>query len=493
MTLWQRLSNWMNRGRAVLASIVAGSLPAARASEDAGWDLIASGSGPADRPWPELREDLTDALEAWRRNFIIRRMVVITTSYVVGSKGIGISSKRRIVERFIRRFWSHRENRLRSRLSSWCDEITRSGDLFVAVSVPSEAGGLAFVRAIPASCIQWIETDGSDYERELEFRESVPGQMEPRVWKSRHTAGIDEPVLLHFAFNRVVGATRGESDLMPVLPLAFRYTDWLKGRVRFNKLRAELSAVDVEVDDDSQVEAKRQQYQATPPMGGSIFVHGRGERLNFPSANIDAGDAAADGLAQRMAISAGSNYPLHFFGEPQGSNRATAKEMGGPTHAFLEMRQADLGEALIDLCDFVYRRAAEAGYTGLPAIWGDDLRIEFAAPDVSEADNQLLAVAAKDIVTAFAEMRKFGWITDELAVGLCFKFFGEILSKEDIDEILDWAAENDLIYEDDDEGEDGGEDEGEDQLAFEISDYLQRIWGNSPDNDLRRSVINGRE
>jgi len=461
MTLWQRLANWIARRRITLASIVAGPLPAARATEDAGWDLVRSGSGPADRPWSELREDLTDTLEAWRRNFIIRRIVTITTSYVVGSQGIGVSSTRPSVERFTRSFWDHRENRLRLRLSSWCDEITRSGELFIAVSAPSEADGLAFIRAIPPSCIQWIETDSSDYERPLEFHETVPGSLEPKVWKSRYTARNDEPVLLHFAFNRVVGATRGESDLTPVLPLAQRYTDWLKGRVRFNKLRSDLAAVDIEVDDDSKVESKRQQYTATPPIGGAIFVHGKGERIGFPAANINAGDAAPDGHAQRMAISAGSNYPLHFFGEGSDANRATAKEMGGPTHSFLEMRQADFAEALIDLIDFVYRRAAEAGHGRLPA--NDDLRLAFRVADVSESDNAALAAAAKDIVAAFAEMRKFGWITDELAVGLCFKFFGEILSQEEIDEILDWAAENDLIYEEEGEGEDDQEDE-EDEI-----------------------------
>jgi len=158
-----------------------------------------------------------------------------------------------------------------------------------------------------------------------------------------------------------------------------------------------------------------------------------------------------------MAISAGSNYPLHFFGEGSDANRATAKEMGGPTHSFLEMRQADVAEALIDLVDFVYRRAAEAGHARIPV--NDDLRIEFAAPDVSEQDNAALAKAARDIVAAFAEMRRFGWITDEWAVGLCFKFFGEILSQEEIDEILDWAAENDLIYENDEDGEEDPEEE----------------------------------
>lgn len=459
MNLWKRFSNWITRVRSALA------VTAEVNDTSPGWVPL-SGSGLADRDWAGYWQDLVDVLEAWRRNFVIRRIVTITTSYVVGSQGIVISSKLAMVEKFIRRFWDHPENAMRGRLSSWCDEITRTGDLFIAVSAPSEISGMAFVRAIPASSIQFVKSDPDDAERELEFHQTVPGRMEPKIWKSRWTANVDEPAMLHFAFNRVVGATRGESDLTPVLPVAQRYTAWLKGRVQFNQLRNDLAAVDIEVDDDSRVEAKREQYSANPPTAGALFVHGKGERIAFPAANINAGDAAPDGHAQRMAISSGSNYPLHFFGEGSDSNRATAKEMGGPTHSFLEMRQGAFARALIDLVDFAYRRAAEAGHVRIPA--NGDLVIFSQVADVSEADNAMLAKAAKDIVAAFAEMRRFGWITDELAVGLAFKFFGEILTQEDIDEILDWTGENQVNFDDGTQEEDDDDDD-EAQLSGEFS------------------------
>jgi hypothetical protein len=157
-------------------------------------------------------------------------------------------------------------------------------------------------------------------------------------------------MMLHYSINKPVGATRGEGDLTPVLPWARRYTEWLKDRVRFNRLRSELSAVDIEITDDSKVEEKRQQYAANPPTGGSITVHGQGEKITYPTANIQGFDAEPDGRALRLAFAAGANVPLHFLAEGSSATRSTAAEMGDPTHRHYRMRQRDFAGFLIDLC-----------------------------------------------------------------------------------------------------------------------------------------------
>ena len=72
-----------------------------------GWDSLSQ--GPADRPWAERADDLDDALEAWRKNFLVRRLVALMRSYVVGN-GITVTSANRQVDTFIRAFWSHRKN-----------------------------------------------------------------------------------------------------------------------------------------------------------------------------------------------------------------------------------------------------------------------------------------------------------------------------------------------------------------------------------------------
>jgi hypothetical protein len=414
------------------ASLVGPGLPSARASEDAGWNLVSGGDGPADRVWSEIREDLQDSLEAWRRNAWVRQLVRLCTAYVVGD-GIELSAGHLWVSGFVQAFVTHRQNRIGERLAAWNDELVRSGELFVAL-FSNPADGMQYVRAIPASQIARVETDPEDYERETGYQELIPGQIEARHWNSQHTAAPAEPCLVHFAVNKPVGATRGESDLTPLLPWARRYTDWLKDRVKYNKIRTELATAEIILDDDTQVQAKREQYRSDPPTSGSIFVHGRGEELKFPGANIASFEVESDGKAMRLAMATAGDIPLHFFSEGDSATRATAVEMGDPTHRFYRQRQQELGWFLCYLTEVAFRRRSALLGLRLPA---GDLGIQADMPDISRADNTAMATAASTIVQAFATMADRGWITDELAVKLSFKFAGEILTDDEIEKILE--------------------------------------------------------
>jgi hypothetical protein len=395
-------------------------------------------AGVADRPWHEIAQDLDDALEAWRKNFLVRQIVRLTTAYVVGD-GITVKADHRLAAAFTQEFWFHRQNRVDRRLSAWCDELTRSGELFIALFT-NLVDGMSYVRAVPARQIVGIETSRDDYEQELAYWEQTqdPTATQPggppftKKWASPLTASPTDPVLLHFAVNRPVGATRGESDLTPILPWARRYTQWLTDRVRFNTIRTEMAAAWIKVQDETQVERKRRQYEANPPTGGNIFVTGPGEELAFPSASIDAGDAEPDGKALRLAIAAGANVPLHYLGEGESATRATAKEMGDPTRRHYRMRQLDFGHMLCRLVEAAYYRRADA--LGIRRTAEPGLHAE--TPDVSREDNQALANSAKTIVETFAVMKANGWIDDQTAVMLAFKFAGEVLTDEQIQAII---------------------------------------------------------
>jgi hypothetical protein len=410
---------------------------------DIGNWLPLSGYGPQDRPWADVLMDLVDALDAWRQNFLIRQIVRLTTAYVVGD-GVQVSATHLWCKDFVADFWTDKQNRLASRLPAWCDELTRAGELFIAL-FPNRVTGMQYVRAIPARQITSVETDSEDYEKETGYVELpvVTGRLtaqslQPKHWASPLTAGPGDAVLLHYTVNKPVGATRGEGDLTPILPWARRYVEWLKERVRANKIRNDLACAEIIVDDDSQVDKKRAQYATAPPTGGGIYVHGKGEELKFPAASIGAYEAKDDGLALRLAMAAGANVPLHFLGEGSSATRSTAEEMGDPTLRHYRMRQVCLVEIITDLVEQAYtRRCAMLGERR--AI---DMGLVVDVPDVSRVDNESLANAAASIVAAFATMKVNGWITDELAVRLAFKFAGEVLSEEQIKEILDHAKQD---------------------------------------------------
>ena len=411
-----------------------------RIDDSPGWDDLTP--GPADRPWGERLDDLDDALEAWRKNFMARRLVTLTRSYVVGS-GITVSSEVASIEKFIQVFWKREKNRMARRLGPMCDELTRTGEIFPVVFT-NRVDGMSTIRFVPASRIREIDTKKTDYEVERRYGEIQQltaelkwhyGLAHIRAFKPT-PAGNLMPLMLHYTVNKPIGATRGEGDLTPLLPWAKRYAEWLKDRVRLNRLRSRQGLLDVEVADDTQVEAKRKQLATSNPVVAGIYVHGKDEVVTYQGLNIRAADVKDDGRALRLAIATGGNVGLHYLGEGGAVNYSTAKEMGEPTARFYTERQIDVCAMLVDLTGVAYKRAVALGRA--PEV--DDLGIKTSVAEVARADNQALAEAAKDIVEALQGMARAGWIDDKTAIRLAFKFAGEPLGEKEIERILKDAS-----------------------------------------------------
>jgi len=445
--MYKGLRGWLVR--ALVGAEVAEQLAAlgeTQVRDTDGWQALLREVETEDRLFVEWQSDVKDALEAWRKNFLVRQIVRLTTNYVVGA-GIGLRSEIPTVEKFLRAWWSHPMNRMDLRLPAMCDELTRSGKLFPVLFV-NEANGMSYVRFMPAKQIDKVDTDPEDYERELRYhRLGTLKDVQGKWWASKETAKPGKPVTLHYAINRPIGAVRGESDLLPILPWARRYTEWLKDRVRLNSARTNSGLWDITIDDDGKVDEKKKQYKDLRPGHGSVIVHGKGEEWKPLSLNLEGTDAAPDGKAIRLAVASGGGIPLHFLGEGESATRATAAEMGGPTFRHYTQRQDYFCFILKDIFSEAYGLSGHRQF--------NDLRLKTTVPDIEERDNKLMAQSAHLIVKALAEMKAQGWVTDEMAISLAFKFAGEILEQEEIQRILDQAKEgrDGPGNGDDDEGE----------------------------------------
>ena len=410
-----------------------------RVDDSRGWD--GHTPGPTDRSWSERYQDMDDALEAWQKNFMARHIVTLTRAYVVGA-GIAVSSRKPRTDAFVQRFWHHPKNHMPSRLGPICDELTRSGEIF-PVLFTNALDGMSYVRFVPASQIRQVHTDPDDYETETAYTQNTTSG-EPRVWAgianpAAFTAtdeGRLPPLMLHYAVNRPIGATRGEGDLTPILPWARRYSEWLKDRVRLNRQRTRQGLLDIEIADDQMVREKRQQLRTANPIEAGIYVHGAGEVVKMHNLEIKAEEAEADGKVLRLAIAAGANVALHYMGEGESVNYATAKEMGEPTARFYAERQQHLTSFLLDLVAVARWRFLAQTRGAAPGL-AEDLDLVANAPETARADNESLSTAARNIVTALAEMRAQGWITDAGAIALAHKFAGEPLTEEEIAAILE--------------------------------------------------------
>jgi hypothetical protein len=386
-----------------------------------------AGGGDRDRLTPNRQETFEQALEAWRVNPLARRLVELTTQYVVGG-GISIQCKHAPTAAFLEAFWNHPLNRMPVRVFEWCDELSRSGNLFVLLS--TDAAGMSYLRAVPAGDIAEIQARTNDIEQPVGFvpRASLE-QLQPEPWAAYNpredAPGADgsfAPVMLHYAVNRPVGAQWGEPDLAPLLRWLSRYANWLEDRARLNRFRtAFLYVVKSRFSSESDRLARQQRLNANPPTPGSILVTDENETWEVISPRLESDEANTDGLALKKMVAAGAGVPLHFLAEPESSTRTTAEAAGGPTYRRFEQRQSFFLWLVRDVLQAALNRRALVDRRIDPRA-----RVEVQGADLSARDNVALAMSANHIMAVLTDLRDRGLIDDNELLRVVYRFFGEV-------------------------------------------------------------------
>lgn len=437
-TLWQGLR------RRLLADEVRRQVRAALQTESDNTFLLgtrAAAAPPHERPFAERREALQQALEAWRVNPLARRIVELTTQYVVGG-GIAFTCDHPATNRFLRELWQHPLNQMSLRLPEWCDELTRSGNLFILIS--TDPSGKSFFRAVPAAQIDEIRTRPNDVDQPLEYlpAPALDGREAP-AWPAYQPLedapdadGHFRPAMRHYAVNRPVGCAWGESDLLPLLRWLSRYANWLEDRARLNRYRtAFLYLVRSRFASEGERLARQQRLNSQPPVPGSILVADENETWEVIQPRLEADDANTDGLAIKKMIAAGAGLPLHFLAEPESSTRTTAEAAGGPTYRRFEQRQAFFLQVVGDLLRIAVRRRALA--QGSRPGGG---RVDANAPirvhggDLSARDNVALGLAGNHILAVLTQLRDRRLIDDAELLRIAYRFIGETAQ---VDELLE--------------------------------------------------------
>ena len=386
-----------------------------------------SGASLFDRFAFDREEMQKQALEAWRVNPIARRIVGLTSQYVVGG-GISLNCAHPATAAFLHTFWEHPLNCLSVRLYEWCDELTRSGNLFLLLS--TDASGMSYVRAVPASQVKEITSRPNDIDQETHYKmqpawsensDAVAWPAYDPLCEQREAGGNFKPVMLHYAINRPAGAQWGESDLAPILRWLSRYAAWLEDRARLNHFRtAFLYVVRARFNSEAERRARQSSLNAMPPSPGSILVTDENEAWEALHPRLESDDSGQDGLAFKKMIAAGAGIPLHFLAEPEGSTRTTAEAAGGPTYRHFEQRQRFFLWLLTDvLRAVVNRRSLVDAHISRRA------EITLNGADISARDNVSLSLAASNINNVLQNARDRALIDDAEYLRLLYRFCGE--------------------------------------------------------------------
>jgi hypothetical protein len=385
----------------------------------------------------DREEVLRLSLEAWRVNPLARRIVGLISQYVVGG-GIVINCKHEPTANFLNRFWNHRLNHMQTRAVEWCDELSRTGNLFILVS--TDLSGMSYVRAIPAAQIDKIEATENDIEQEISFTPKMDlSNMDPQPWaayneQQDNQAPDFKTVMLHYSINKPVGAQWGEPDLAPILRWLSRYAAWLEDRARLNRFRnAFLYVVKGQWSSEAERLQRQSALNANPPQPGSIMVTDSSEEWSVINPELAAADANNDGLALKKMIAAGVGLPLHFLAEPESSTRTTADAAGGPTFRFFQQRQEFFTWLLSDVLQVVLNRRSL-----IDKKVSKTVDIDINGADISERNNAALATATDSIYNSFNNLHDLGLITDNELLRMIYQFSGETI---DIEEVLKEAKE----------------------------------------------------
>jgi len=386
-----------------------------------------------DRYTYDRAEILAQSLEAWRTNPLARRIVELTSQYVVGG-GLTINCKHAGASKFFSEFWNHRLNHMPVRLAELCDELTRTGNLFILLS--TDQAGMSYVRVLPASEVEEIFSQSNDIEQPVSFKlKASLDQLEGQVFPAYDPLSDDgqKPVILHYSINRPAGAQWGEPDLAPLLKWLSRYSAWLEDRARLNRYRnAFLYVVSAKFTSETARKARQTALNSNPPQPGSILVADENEKWSAIHPRLESGDAEKDGLALKKMISAGAGMPLHFLAEPESATRTTAEEAGGPTYRHFEQRQGHFVWVMEDLLAVVLNRRSK-----FDKKLSNEIRFSITGADISSRDNASLAQAAYYIISVLDDLKDRQLITNDEILRLIYRFFGETI---DADEMLKRAA-----------------------------------------------------
>lgn len=363
---------------------------------------------------------LTQAITAWRSNPIARRIIELTTEFVIGEGWTFTAAAR--VDKLLKEFWNHPLNNLDEQLPEWADEAWRTGDLFLLVSV--DGGGQVYVRALPSEGIGVIETANNDYRQEKLYKRDA---IDENPWPA-YDPDVDQTAfILHFPLSRAVGASFGESDLSHILYWIGLYRQWLEDRARLNFFRQLFSFVLTRpFTSQAEKDVYMREFAAKmPKKSGGVLGLDTNETLAALKPELASNDAENDGLALKRMIAAGAGIPMHYLAEPESSTRTTAEAAGTPTFKHFKRRQQFLANVVRSLLRTVVDIRRKT-VSNLPA----NPEIKINVPDITERDNANLAIAVQRIVTAFAPIYNAQLIPPREFIRLVYRFVSEPMPAE---------------------------------------------------------------
>ena len=174
-----------------------------------------------------------------------------------------------------------------------------------------------------------------------------------------------------WAVNKVQGATRGRSDLMPVADFLDLYDRLIFDEAeRMSFLRA--FVYDVTITGADEAALTKRAATSAPPKPGSVYYHNEAEELKAVTPDLKAQDGATTADLILSLIATGVGLPKTWLNGIMDVNRASAASMDEPSLKRLRARQQVVIGAVERMVRFALDRLRKRGLAHL------SLRIAFS-------------------------------------------------------------------------------------------------------------------
>jgi hypothetical protein len=376
-------------------------IPAVTRDEDAGFRRITARSDKELSP-SSWQKQLSVANFLWLQNPMAYRILELTTDFVIGD-GFYFTAEDPEVSKVLARHWDHQDNAWDFKQHERFLELTLFGVLCMRPFI-NEHNGL--VRLSPmdpgwidellpdkdicgkVSKIKLKERMGKNSETlkvvELDDRQYVNDERGMQV--PNEYAGHLSGDIFYFSINKLSFTHYGTSEL-------FRQADWLDAfdqfvfslleRIFF--LNAHLYDITLKGAGADAVTQKVQELEASPPRPGGFRVHTDDEEWQALAPEMRAAEVEEIARVIKTLILGSSGIPLHWFSDPEGSNRATSENSHGPVFRKFKRKQSVFAGVIRMILQYQLDKSVESGYLTENKSDGSkrDMSFEIVVPDIS--------------------------------------------------------------------------------------------------------------
>jgi len=226
--------------------------------------------------------------------------------------------------------------------------------------------------------------------------------------------------VFHFGINRLSGATRGLSDLLPVADWLDRFMQLLGSECdRARLLKAFLFHAKLAGADEAEVERYTQKLRkeaALPPKPGTTLI--TSDKVSWEAVSPDLKTADMIELLRLvMEVVLGAlGIPLHFWSSGENSNRATADAQSVPVFASVRRRQDFVRDMYHDQVRFCLQQIRRERPTcQLARVPEEDLCFEVRILDVDRRQYAVLGSFLQQLVAALVQAEAAGYVSSEEA------------------------------------------------------------------------------